>query len=342
MKRLTYIDVMRGFAIFFIVYGHSIVHSLNSHIAFNIVYSFHVPLFFVISGLTFSSINKRFFSFLKNKFLRILIPYFIWSLLFLIPYYLFGKSVGESFGNTGSFNILENLYNILYGVGASSALKQNTPLWFLPALFSMEIIFYFICKLKGKKNHFIIMLFLFLVSMFSYKFISLILPFGLNTFLNLGIFFYFGYLMKEYKIIDIFYENKCLFILLLLVGVITSIINKSISCVDYYYGNIFLFYISSISLSLCTIFFSRLILKNEILEYIGKNSMGILIFHKLIIVTFQNKIPIINSLIRDSNFIVESLLGMVLSVITIIFCLFIIKILRIFKMNFLLGENLSK
>ena len=64
MKRLTYIDVMRGFAIFFIVYGHSIVHSLNSHIAFNIVYSFHVPLFFVISGLTFSSINKRFFSFL--------------------------------------------------------------------------------------------------------------------------------------------------------------------------------------------------------------------------------------------------------------------------------------
>lgn len=339
MKRLSYIDIAKGFAIFFIVLGHAIVHSLNSHIAFNIIYSFHVPLFFIISGFTFESINKGFLNFVKNKFVRLLVPYFIWSVLFLIPYYLFGGSVDESFGNTGSFSLINNLCNILYGVGVNSSLKQNTPLWFLPALFSMEFIFYFICKIQGKKKHIFILIFLFFISIFSYKYITFIFPFGLNTVLNLGIFFYFGYLMKKYNIVNKYYKKNYLLIAFLLIGISFGIINESISCVDYYYGNIFMFYVTSFFLSLFVIFISKLMVTNKEIEYVGKNTMGILIFHKLIIVIFQNKIPFINSYLRDSSPFIELLLGILISIITIIICLLIIRIIRLMKMNFLLGEK---
>lgn len=338
MKRLSYIDISKGFAIFFIVLGHTIVHSLNSHIVFNIIYSFHVPLFFIISGFTFDSINKKFLDFIKNKFIRILVPYFIWSVLFLFPYYLFGGSVDESFGNTGTFSFISNLYNIVYGVGVNAALKQNTSLWFLPALFSMEFIFYFICKFQGKKKQIFILIFLFLISVLSYKYITVIFPFGLNTFLNLGIFFYSGYLMKKYNIVDKNYKKRYLLTAFLLIGISLSIINDSVSCVDYYYGNIFLFYVTSFFLSLFIIFISKLIITNKVLEYIGKNTMGILIFHKLIILIFQTKLGFVSSLLNNSNVFIELTLSLIVTILSIIFSLIGTKIVR--KVcPILIGEN---
>lgn len=339
MKRLSYIDITKGFAIFFIVLGHAIVHSLNSHFAFNIIYSFHVPLFFIMSGFTFESINKNFFHFLKNKIIRILIPYFIWSVLFLIPYYIFGKGVDEAFGNTGTFNFVDNIYSIIYGVGVNSLLKQNTPLWFLPALFTMEFIFYFLCKFKLKRSHAIICISLLLLSIISYKNITYVFPFGFNTFLNLGIFFYVGYLMKKFNWIDKYYSKKFLFFVFFIVGIIFSIINDSVSCVDYYYGNIYFFYITGFSLSLFVIFISKYINKCKIMEYIGRNTMSILIFHKLVIVFFQNKVLFVKTYLRNSNFLFELFLGIVISIITIVVCLLISKLIKTLKMNFLLGEK---
>lgn len=341
MQRIKYIDISRSIAIFLIVLGHSIVHSLNSHIAYNIIYSFHVPLFFFISGFTFNSVGKKFFTFLRKKFFRIVIPYFIWALVFLIPYYLLGKNVDSSFGNLGSFNLIYNIGSIFYGVGAFYNLKQNTSLWFLPALFTMEIFFYFICKIKNNKNV-IVLFILLLVSYMSYKFNKFILPFGINTFLNLGFFFYLGYVTKNYNLLKKMYRKKIYIIFFSIIGIFASIINDSISCVDYYYGNMLLFYLSSISLIFFTIMMAMSISEHKVLEYIGKNTMGILIFHKLIIVIFQNKIPVIGMWLRNSNWLIELIMGVIISIITIIICLWIVKILNKLKLNFLLGEKSSK
>lgn len=343
MQRIKYIDILRAIAIFLIVFGHAIVHSLNSHIIFNIVYSFHVPLFFMISGFTFNNTGKEFKKFFKNKFFRIVVPYFIWALLFLIPYYLFGRDVKENLGNTGSFDLLENIYNVFYGVGAFSRLKQNTPLWFLPALFTMEIIFYIIFKIKDKIKYkyrdVLILIILFTLSCISYKFNTLIFPFGINTLLNLGFFFYFGYIIRNYSLIEKIYHKKICLIFLSIIGILAGVLNDNVSCVDYFYGNILLFYISSISLSLVIFSIARRISKSDILEYIGKNTMGILIFHKLIIVVFQNKIPIISKYLINSNWLVEMVISVIISVITIIICLGIDKVIKKLKLKALLGEK---
>ena len=50
MKRITYLDIARAFAIIFIVIGHTLVHSQHCSLVFKFLYSFHVLLFFILSG----------------------------------------------------------------------------------------------------------------------------------------------------------------------------------------------------------------------------------------------------------------------------------------------------
>lgn len=52
-NRIAYIDALRGFAILLVIVGHLIQFNYSSGIEnpiFNIIYSFHMPLFFFISG----------------------------------------------------------------------------------------------------------------------------------------------------------------------------------------------------------------------------------------------------------------------------------------------------
>lgn len=50
-KRVGYIDVMRGLGIFFVAFGHSI--GVLNHPINRAILSFHMPLFFFISGMLF-------------------------------------------------------------------------------------------------------------------------------------------------------------------------------------------------------------------------------------------------------------------------------------------------
>ena len=121
-KRLSYIDITRAFAIIFIVIGHAIPYSAHCHWILKFVYSFHVFLFFFLSGYTFS-VNKKFTEFLKNKFLRIMVPYYFWAAAFLVPYILFGASVGTNLGTDATFNFKDTFIGIIYGARKRSKTK---------------------------------------------------------------------------------------------------------------------------------------------------------------------------------------------------------------------------
>ena len=105
--RLSFIDIARAFAIIFIVLGHSVAYSNHCTNVFKFVYSFHVYLFFFLSGYTFST-NKKIKEFIKTKFKRIMIPYYFWALAFLIPYALLGKFVGSTLDKATTFNLKGN------------------------------------------------------------------------------------------------------------------------------------------------------------------------------------------------------------------------------------------
>ena len=343
-KRIKFIDISRGFAILFIVLGHTIVHSEHCGMLYKFIYSFNVILFFIISGYLFKiKNNENFFGFFKKKFLRIMIPYFIWELLFLIPYFLFADDMNSSLGNNGSFSIKQIILNIVIGNGNNSALKQNTSLWFLPALFTMEIAYYFIIKglekYNNKKYDIILLIILFFIGVCS-SYLKGNLIWGLKTVLNIGIFFYIGYLLKKYNIFssNSFIMNWYSVIIILFLGLVGFYFNDIVGYIDYIYGNYLLMFMSGLSISLLIIIISYRIKTSKVLEYIGKNTMTILIFHKLIIVLFQSKLGKISEMLLTSNFLIEILIAIAIAIISILFSLIIGKYIRKFA-PILIGEN---
>lgn len=94
-KRISFIDITRALAILLIVFGHTIVHNGNTYWLFNLIYSFHVVLFFIISGYLYNK-EKNTKEFVVKKFLTLMIPCFIFTLAFLLPYFLFGSSINAS------------------------------------------------------------------------------------------------------------------------------------------------------------------------------------------------------------------------------------------------------
>lgn len=62
-NRLEYIDIAKGIGILLVVFGHS---SLVLHIENIWIHSFHMPLFFIITGMCFNE-NKYSNGLLENK-----------------------------------------------------------------------------------------------------------------------------------------------------------------------------------------------------------------------------------------------------------------------------------
>ena len=70
--REAWIDCARGIAILLVIVGHTISGVLSGAI-----YSFHMPLFFIFSGITskFSSTNEEFATKTKRSFKRLMGPF---------------------------------------------------------------------------------------------------------------------------------------------------------------------------------------------------------------------------------------------------------------------------
>ncbi len=109
------------------------------------IFSFHMPLFFIISGMLICFKNeneKDLGEFIRKRFRSIMIPYFWFSLIyiFIVLYFLFVlKSIP-----------LKTLFiQIWYVLG----MHGMNVLWFLPALFAAEVLFVFITqRFKNQKS----------------------------------------------------------------------------------------------------------------------------------------------------------------------------------------------
>lgn len=87
-NRINAIDVAKGIGILCIVLGHIVP---NSYVA-RWLYAFHVPLFFLLSGFTYSlKEDKK--AFYLNKAKRLLLPYLIFAVISIAIYiyiYIYG------------------------------------------------------------------------------------------------------------------------------------------------------------------------------------------------------------------------------------------------------------
>lgn len=332
--RLHYIDVARAISILLLVLGHTLGHSQNSKYIYKIIYSFVVPLFFLVSGFLMSK-KGSFGSFAKNKFVRIMIPYFIWAALFLVPFFMFGSSVAKSFKISSPNGLFEVVKSILYGIGKDHRLQQNSSLWFLPALYTMSLVYYCVIHLLDKIDNDKIRLSAVAVLMIggyiSDRYLVISLPWGLNTVFVAGVYFYVGYVLRRYKVIEQIMNHKYKVLVLAIAGIMgvyAGSVNRALGFMDYQIGNVWLAYISGICFSVLALCLSYSIGKSAILEYIGKNTMAVMIFHKLPILLCQTKMGSLTRWLTSSNILLEVVLGMIISIGATFFALAVGEVLK--------------
>lgn len=141
-NRLESIDRMKGIAILLVIVGHIIQFNnvdggLNNKL-FGIIYSFHMPLFFILSGYVASQVWNEivnlssYLSFLWKKGYTLILPLLTWTLLV------------EKFFFTSNFEFfnLDDVFNALLHPG----------LWFLQMLFQIQVLFGLFCLLNHYFN----------------------------------------------------------------------------------------------------------------------------------------------------------------------------------------------
>ena len=100
-----------------------------------VIYLFHMPLFMAISGALFALQTKKgrwlaFGTFAEAKWQRLMIPYLVFTLLYLVPL----KYLSGYFGQT----------NFLMAEGSQLTLLGNSHLWYLYTLFVVALVAYFL------------------------------------------------------------------------------------------------------------------------------------------------------------------------------------------------------
>ena len=199
-NRLHYLDAAKGFGMLAIIAGH-----MGHPEVEKFVFSFHVPLFFIISGYLYS--YKKDYT---RRIKHMLIPYFMTAmgLLVLTDIREILKGLRSMNFAAVSKNTVEYVFATIYGSGVrqdflSYRIKPIGAIWFLLALLISQLIFDFVNqviknnKLLALRNISIVLTF---VSVISARYTWL--PFSVQAAGVGSLFMYCGLMIKELKLED--------------------------------------------------------------------------------------------------------------------------------------------
>lgn len=195
-KRIEYLDIAKGIGILLVVLGHNDFGAISTFF-YQVIYSFHVPLFFFLSGY-FINTSISFFDYFRKRFLSVLLPF--WFTIFLIYF------ASVSFEKMGFQTALVRIVKSLYG---SINYIDWGQLWFLPNLFVVSLYaFIFLRVTSNVRNRWLVWAILlgtllvsvpllrifypFPISVFGKDYELFGLPFSLDVVLLSGFFFLLG------------------------------------------------------------------------------------------------------------------------------------------------------
>jgi fucose 4-O-acetylase-like acetyltransferase len=177
------IDFLKAVAIFLVVYGHCIQYAGNGKNnffqdpVFIFIYSFHMPLFMMISGWVFfySFSRKDFIEIVVDRFKQLVVPVMFWTVTFSFFVGLV-KYKGHFLGTIFKVSV-GDIYN---------------GFWFLTVLFVISLAFSGIVKMLSKFQFVFLIVFwiflLFLPDGYYFSFVKFMYP-----------YFLLGYYSNKYK-----------------------------------------------------------------------------------------------------------------------------------------------
>ncbi|WP_026488650.1 acyltransferase family protein [Butyrivibrio sp. XBB1001] len=279
-KRLSYIDVFRGLGIIFMMMGHVGIWTEGSYY----IHAFNMPMFFAASGFFYDHEKKKYNSFrnfIKNKARAIIIPYFVFGILFYV------------------------IDAVIYGAGIEKFLKLfwiNTSglsivgaIWFLSAIFFVFVIYWGIDHaINNTFVKIVLVLLLFTIGYSIHQFFGIELPWALNQAM-VGVLFYFigdlSFRLQEQRFIKILFNmNYIATFILAIIGGILIFMNEEANIRTENYGIVPLFLINALLGMLVWINISKYIDRffgksfiGRFVQSVGRNSIVYLCLNQGII-----------------------------------------------------------
>lgn len=190
-KRVPYIDIAKGIAIISIILSH-----LNNSQIIRVVFTFHVPIFYFITGY-FINNNLQIKEFVKKKARTLLVPYACTCLVIILLYILKSEILEGSVSRQG---VITWIYAAIYGAGDSYShpfyIKAIGAIWFLWAAFWGEIFLYRLLSVN-KEMRIAIVVLLFIAGYYSRRLFWF--PLSIQAGCCATMFMYIGYLIRGAK-----------------------------------------------------------------------------------------------------------------------------------------------
>ncbi len=348
-KRLSYFDIARGAGMVFVLIGHlqGEILGYSPYIIYlcTWIFSFHMPLFFIISGMLIrykGDREKDFKTLVKRRFKGIMVPYYWFSLIYL-GIVLWGLFVDKIVPPSTLF------VQIWYVVG----LYGMNVLWFLPAAFLGEVLFLLIFKRFDDKKAvaFVIVLTAIayvlnlllglgtydtaLMERFHELCITVLRPVFACSFIMIG---YYGFGLME-KLLKEGFSVKELFVSLCFLAVNILCVVISMEVLHYYnvgefrslvHNNVIVYYVAAVSGSAWLIILSKNLSELKygfpLLTLYGVNSLVFMAVHnnsKVLTFALRTAMYVNQYLTRARGYICYGIIVLTMLIYTTLMILFI-------------------
>lgn len=357
-KQVNEYNLMKVIAIILVVIGHStylkisgvdyseffgqtlqVSFGKNIQTVVNIIYIFHMALFFAVSGSVYyiqkNKLNKykNAKELIINKMKRLMIPYILVGILYVIPIKLISRFYSTNYVPNAIF------YDMMNGIGH---------LWFLFALFWIFILFYVLEKYIYNNNKYVFWVIILITYFFS-DIIYDFMPNGLKSHVQYVIFFCIGYF---FEIIREKYNNsKYMAFNTVILSVIVYVLYYVQKNINFKYSQLLILLLVKILLILIVYNISYLlnkylkISKFKLYQNLYKYNFDIYLFHDPLNYLILYVASLILIKIQSQNLIKTQLFSFFIIfilrfVINILICILIAVILNKFKQYKKLKQNL--
>lgn len=287
-NRIEAIDVAKGIGMLFVIFAH-----INyTKAPLTVIYSFHMPLYFILSGMMFDRSRYSGFSqFIKRRFFSLIVPYLIFQFISLAFFFLSEIVFSGSSPEIADQGIT---YITQVFISQGSANMFNRPMWFVLCLFAVEIIYYLISSLNKIAVAVICAVATvagWLLESDIMPFNSSVLPWSLDSALFSMGFYALGNIFAQSvkstitKVSQSKYKAIiCILIFLCSTAVLIplALLNGKISIGSKDLNNGFLLYLTGIAGTIFIISLSILLQKARIFQFMGQTSFYIMGIHYLL------------------------------------------------------------
>lgn len=256
-QRINWIDWAKSFCMFLVILGHTHICTSQAFVI-DVIYSFHIPLFFFLSGL----LCKDDISFLsiKKDFKYLLLPYLFYGMIgLIIPYPIHLTEL--------------NLYLTKFLIGTDASIGA---IWFLPAIFICKQIGKMIlCLYKQQRPTYYILFFLsFFLVIIAHKYT---LPFFLGSALCGLPFFLLGHEFMRFYNKSLYYPLSVLVGIIVFMAILTSVFAElhepPVLAICSYGDNLCLYYVNAIS-GIATVTYGGILLDKHSCQFVTVTSYG--------------------------------------------------------------------